>query len=251
MIYVTAQMVVSRKTRGINSYFYRRPGPAPVLSDLRIDITRALESPGELVDFETEITPGGNRVPAFMDLVAVDGVDLTDVRALMDEVADLLPSVPPPIVKSSSQVGVYFNTDFSLYSKAAITFDTLKQTLLRRLRNPPAAAMKDRTPFVVRVHTETDAIYYDLDEASFIKLQEHKGAAWFATPVRIEHQTRNDFERIIGNFIGQIGMLVTRLEEDELLRFGGVRYVDAASGVILGEWPSRRSSSVLPTRGSR
>lgn len=240
MIYLTAQIVVSREHgTGINSYIYGRPGPPPMSGDGSVDVPRALDDPGDLLDFEVDIRPGGNRVPAFLDMVASDPADVVKAHRFMDEVAELLRSTNPPIVKSSPLFGVHFNTDIDLYPKAAATFDALKHCLLRRLGNPPAVAVQERTPFVVRVHTHPDTMYYDLDETSIHKLQHHKGADWYATPVRIEHQTLDDFERLIGNFIGQVGMLVTRLGEDELLRFGGVRYVEAVSGAILAEWPAR------------
>lgn len=241
MIYLTAMIVESRELgRGINSYHYRRPGPPPLYADGSIDVQCALKDPGELIDFETEIRPGGNRVPAFLDMVVTDCAKDAEVRSFVAEVATLLQSDRPPLVRSSSHVGVHFNTDIGLYPEATATFDTLCSCLLRRLKNPPAVPVQERSPFVVRVHLEEGAMYYDLDEPSMRKLKKHKGHDWHATPVRVEQQTLDDFELLIGDFASHMGLLVTRLGEGELLRYGGVRYVDAASGAILAEWPARR-----------
>jgi hypothetical protein len=56
--------------------------------------------------------------------------------------------------------------------------------------------------------------------------------------VTISHHTEQDFEHLVGSFLAQVGLILTRLGEEELLRMGGVSFKDG-TGRIVGAWPSR------------
>jgi hypothetical protein len=59
--------------------------------------------------------------------------------------------------------------------------------------------------------------------------------------VTISHHTEQDFERMVGSFLGHLGLILTHLTEQELLQMGGVVFKDTA-GRTVGAWPSRESA---------
>ncbi|HEY2514612.1 MAG TPA: hypothetical protein VGI39_27295, partial [Polyangiaceae bacterium] len=58
----------------------------------------------------------------------------------------------------------------------------------------------------------------------------------------ISHHTRQDFEALVGSFLGQLGLILTHLGEEELLQQGGVLFVDG-QGRTVGAWPSRAAGT--------
>lgn len=241
MIFIAAHRVVTHKGEvGLNFYVYRRAAPPPARSDGTVDILRASEQPGELVALETAIKPGGNRVSAFIDFVSVDNPSVHDAQAFLDEVRCSLTGQRLPLVHANESFAVHCNADFALHARFPHEFDTLSAGILRLLRELPSRPLRDHAPLVVRVEPVGDGVTFRLDDESARKLEQHKGPDWGAGPVHISHQSMDDFKRLVRGFIGQMAMIVTKLDEEELLRLGGARYVDAG-GRELARWPSRKS----------
>ncbi|HTN91890.1 MAG TPA: hypothetical protein VL242_49815 [Sorangium sp.] len=242
MIFIAAHRVNTHKGEvGLNLYFYRRAAPPPTRSDGTIDVLRARDQPGELVALDTAIKPGGNRVSAFIDFVSVeDNPSVHDAQAFFDGVRSSLAGQRLPLVHANASFAVHCNADFALHARFPQEFDDLSDGILRLLRGLPSRPLRDSTPLVVRVEPVGDGVSFNLDDASARKVEQYKGADWGAGPVHISHRNMDDFERLVGGFVGQMAMIVTKLDEEELLRLGGVRYVDAG-GRELARWPSRKN----------
>jgi hypothetical protein len=214
-------------------------------ADGALDVLRAQREPGELIDYRAAIKPGGNRVPAFLELVSLDQPDIAEARAFFNDASTDLGRKRPPLVFSTARFSLHFNTDIGLYPRRQEEFSALATVALGLLEDPPTRSLRDDEPLTVLVRYDEGGVTFELDEASVRKLQSLKGSAWTASPVHIAHQTLDDFERVVGSFVGQMGSILTKLDEQELLRLGGVRYVDAsqvdpAKWRVLGQWPSRK-----------
>lgn len=246
MILVAALHVVkggSNET-GITVYFYRKAGAPPLNSNGSIDVVRAHEEPGELVYLEAPIKPGGNRVNAFLEFVSIDDNPPTDqASAFLHGLRSKLSRRRPPLVHSTDRFGVHFNANIGLYDRLTEEFDALVAPILNLIAHPPSGSLRDNEPLVVLVKTDEKGVTFDLNKEARERLQSIKGDDWRISPVHIGHQTLDDVDRIIGRVVVNMATILTRLDEQELLKLGGVKYVDAVSSRVLAQWPSRKERS--------
>lgn len=108
---LTAQRVVSRAGQhGINS-FYAVHGPHEWLDRPPDPI---LASPGELVESDIRVTPPGNRVRSFLEIVAPDDMPSRRIiRGVMD-CLDLLSNKELPLTVESAPMLFTFNAERAL-----------------------------------------------------------------------------------------------------------------------------------------
>lgn len=239
MIFIAAQRVVSPVSpsrKGINVYFYRADGPPPFNSKNEVDAVA--EQPRELVYVQSDIKPGGNRVPAFLDFASVDAPSVADARAFLKSAEEDLARMRPPLTRSHPHFGLCFNTDVGLYGERLDVFRSLADAVLRMLENPPRDAFRDKEPLTIVVKESDDRISFELSDESIRALKATKGDTWSVHPIGISHSSLSDFEDIVGGALAKFGQIVTRLEAEELVKLGGVKYV-TEKGKELGRWPSR------------
>lgn len=243
MIVIAALHVTKHgsKERGIIVYFYRKADLPPLTSDGNIDVIRAHEEPGELVYLDAPVKPGGNSVSALLDFVSTnDNPPTGDVLDFLRGVRSSLSKRRPPLIHSTDRFGIHFNANIGLYHRLPEEFDALAAPLLKLIDRPPTRSLRDNDPLTVLVRTDHKGVKFDLDDEARERLQRSKGNDWTISPVHIDHQTLDDIERIIGRVLVSMATILTRLDEQELLQLGGVKYVDALNGRVLAQWPSRK-----------
>jgi hypothetical protein len=95
-MYLTAQRVVSPKSHktGVNTYKYVHGAawPGPVPDEFLPDV-----NPGELALQSVVLTPPGNRVLSYLDVVLPDGADPQEVRNFLLSLKWALPTQSLPV----------------------------------------------------------------------------------------------------------------------------------------------------------
>lgn len=246
MIFISVLNVVSHSSgaSGINRYWYRAEGEPPRHADGVVDILRADDARGELVHLQLDIKGGGNQVPTFLDLAAVDHAEIEEARAFFESADEELQKRRPPLVFEREHFGIHFNTNIGLYPRSREDLKTLATVALSLLEHPPQRAIRDNEPFVILVAQDEKGLTFKLDRTSEERLRTHHGPdSWVTSPLHITHQTLDDFNRMMESIVRQFGLILTRLKDDEeLLQMGGVRYVSAEPPhKVLAQWPARKA----------
>lgn len=132
-MYLTAQRVVSRDGRtGINVFFHlhKYSNPPKLINDSDV-ISVAESNTGELVKERCNITPGGNRVKSYLDIVASDEIDEQElITALNSFRSDIVEEKMGPILRIIGKVGLRFNAEFGLYDTIVDEYKELKEKAL-------------------------------------------------------------------------------------------------------------------------
>jgi hypothetical protein len=228
--------------QGINQYFYRRAERATRNPNGMIDplAVSASGQAGELVYYDADVPPGSNRLETLLNVV----LETPDPRPLLDALSEvsqhiLLPATTFPVVHMAKDVGLAFYVAYPLKPLARQDFIYFGNRAARLLQKPPEKSLRDLPPFTVRARREEDQVTYELESQSEKRLRNLKGNLFVPSRVVVSHQNAADLEQLVGGFVGHLGSAITHLTEDELLRNGGVLFVDEASGKTLAAWPSR------------
>jgi hypothetical protein len=138
-MYVTAQHVISaprangRHDEGINAFFYMHgphawDDPAPFMPET---------NPGVITDDRIEVTPGGNRVRSYLDIVAPDGTHT-------DTLASAVLAVPAftsfPVTWDAGNVRCRFGVEYGLAEDWEREMRRLLARVVLLLRDQPKVA---------------------------------------------------------------------------------------------------------------
>jgi hypothetical protein len=236
MIILSAQRVSSRTEKGINCSIYRSAAVAPRLADGRLDAAQAFDDRGDPVAFLREIKPGGNRVSSYVD-VALLRPEPALLDAIVHQARLSLGSKEPPLQLAEADVALELNMDIGLYTRAPLELDELVskvRPLLSKAADDPA--WKRDESLHVRVIEFAQGTRYELTPESIERILRVLPDWGSPSAISISHDVRADFERTLGPFRPQLALLVTRLDEETLLDFGGVTFEDKA-GTPRGRWP--------------
>jgi len=239
MIYLTAQHVVSspKQKVGINAFFYRSTSALPRGSSGVVDLRAVLASPrGELANDDVEVKPGGNRVRSYLDIVASDAGDTTEIEDTISVVKAAVLDQSPPTIVETDVVGMQFGCERDL--DAAGELDQLVERALRLLRSGKPAPWRSLRPLIILVRVEQDSVDVSLDEESIERLRT-SGAEERPSKIRMSYPVLEDPKAAIGASWLHLAMLLTGLDEDCLLPLGGVRF-QYQDGELLHEWPHRQ-----------
>jgi hypothetical protein len=250
MIYLTTHRARFRKENrsGINGYLYERAVPLPKKGGV-VDIEAAAAETGELVTYRIDVPPGGNDIVSYLDVFTESPGDPAEVEHVIASLRSRLARRPPPVVFSDQASGVRFNTNIGLYDRAEAELADLAERAMALLREP-GKPWRELPPLTVKVVLDGERTTYQLDDASVQRVRARSGESWAPSPVSIAHHTRNDFETLVGPFMPILAKLITRLDDQDVLDLGGVRFVDAATGATLGEWPPRGAARGSPAGGA-
>jgi len=246
MFVISAHNVVSHQHgEGVNVYYYRKDSEPPRHTDGTLDVVAAQNKPGELIQLDAQIKPGGNRVSALLDFVAADLPNLEEVRVFFDEARKMLQKKRPPLVHVNQAYGVHFNTDMGLYPQRPALFADLSRFILRFVEHPPAKSFREQTPLVVVVRAigNGEGLSFELDPSSVQKIAQIKGSKWKNHRVQAQIDTFPDFVNYDSDWPGSMSKVLTQLDEQEILSLGGIRFVDDRSNNVLWQWPSAKKSS--------
>lgn len=132
-MYLTAQRVlaIASGDEGINAFHHRHPrswiGPPPA----GIPET----NPGELVKREIDISPGGNRVRSYLDIIAPEETPWSDIREALLSLAAANASTPFPWTQTSGNIRLLASMEPTLAPNWQTELALLYQAILRvRLR---------------------------------------------------------------------------------------------------------------------
>jgi hypothetical protein len=142
-MYVTAHHVRRRnegqpEEAGVNAFVHlhgrtvRWPRDAARLAD---------EEPGrEVLELrDAKVSPGGNEVRSYLDVLAPDGTEVGTAEAALAKARALLPEGNPPVIVTHAGVTVRFGLQFGLYSVRTEEFDRLAAKVVDRWGRVPRA----------------------------------------------------------------------------------------------------------------
>lgn len=136
-MYVTAHHVESRDRRddGINAFGHIHGESWPQQAmDRRIIQLVADEVPGDLVESNVDIQPGGNAVRSYLDIVAPDGTGPATIRAALDAFERVVEaSNTTAVADLIDGVGLRLGMNLGLYPQRLVEFEHLKERALRVL----------------------------------------------------------------------------------------------------------------------
>ncbi len=84
---------------------------------------------------------------------------------------------------------------------------------------------------------EADQSSYALDADSVSRVSEALGSTWKAPTIRISDADEADVAFYRGQVVPHLVPIVTGFDQERLRTFGGVRFVEGATGQVIFEWP--------------
>ncbi len=114
-MYLTAhRLVTPLGDEGVNAFLHLHgdqfawpDDPAPL----------ATSNPGEIVERNTEVPPGGNRVLAYLDVLAPDGTPAAEIRAALLALAGDLDGRANPTWSEQDRITVKFGVEKAIERK--------------------------------------------------------------------------------------------------------------------------------------
>lgn len=229
-MYVTAQRVRSGSEEGINVFRYLHRELSEALwesgfPDLQMILSQA---PGYLVDYSTDIAPGGNNVLSCLDVVAPDGGNVEGIRRAIERLEGFVQSANKQDAWYMNQapVALGFRVTPGVVGKSAREqLIALCQRLMTHLKTPPPLATEP--PVVVRLSRKDDTFALSLEPAEAERL--HARGAY---PMPGSLTACSDILDAVdkqgppGPFIGHMVAALTGQDLHQLVVGGGVRVVD-------------------------
>lgn len=117
-MYATAHRVLSSRNgrEGVNAFLHTHgrdfpwPQDAAVLPEM---------NPGRLEDEIITVRPGGNRVRAYLDILAPDTIALNDLLSTLDELTQSPPDTDNPLITQGASITIRFGVEPALENKRA------------------------------------------------------------------------------------------------------------------------------------
>lgn len=242
-MYLTSQRVCAPGggRTDINTFLYRHEESVPGVDWSRPDLIRVVDTfPGTLVAADTRIPPGGNQVWSYLDIVAADSTAAEELDLALRQFAR---EWSPERMARVVQVGkVAMRLDLvepSRQAHALEELEELSQRALGLLHNPAPSGWATTEPLRVIVKEYGGEHKYALDAASRARLQSRHEPGWLPASITVAHEDRAAMACNPVTLCLHVAPLLTKLDLDELIPFGGIRFVEESSGEVLWEWPSR------------
>jgi hypothetical protein len=197
-----------------------------------------MKNPGNLVARSTLIRPGGNHVLSFLDVLAPDAVSASELIEAFRDLSATMPLAARHWRGRSERVSVRFVAEPSNQPPMR-EFVELSNQVLRVFQDRPPVEPQP-LPIVIRCSTTADKTTFTVDESSRRRLLAEGAPRWLPGAMMLDHATRADLADAHPDYLRDVALVLTGLDEDALARIGGVRLVDAHGGEWL-RWPTQRS----------
>lgn len=139
-MYLTSQRVVSNDGRhaGINTFYHSHSSQKqPLLSNITDIVSVAEINTGRLVRSKCDVSPGGNRVRSYLDIVAADNINENSIKNALDSFrSEITHKQLPPIIEIINHIGIRFSAEFGLYEGIVNEYDQLVKRAIGLLENP-------------------------------------------------------------------------------------------------------------------
>ena len=137
-MYLTAQRVLKRNTgeTGINAFSYLHDVKAlPDLDWENPDLDLVVNTcPGRLVENEYDLSPGGNEVLSYLDVISDDSTTPMEIQTALDAFQGTLPGKNLPFVHGMGRIAVRFGAVVGLSGAEEIEYKALKGRLQKFLK---------------------------------------------------------------------------------------------------------------------
>ncbi len=240
-MYITAHRVRSRKDEvGINSFFYVHAAEEADRidwNDNRVVLTVADGLTGQLVAQSYDVPPGGNRVLAYLDVVARDKTHPDAIKEGLRRFKEQLESEPTPLFTNLAGIGIRFGTVMALDARKVAEFDALRTRLMLLMRSERPLTTQQQ-PIEIIVRTTEQGFSFALTTNSVQRVREAHGSAEF-TPETflVTRDMLLDFNTVHGDLVPHMIASLTSLRLENVIAMGGSRFIDT-EGTELRMWPS-------------
>ncbi len=241
-MYATAHRVISPGNQtGINAFLHTHDEEAAKSIDWQEPDLEYItnQKPGKLVAESIGLTPGGNSVRSYLDIVCRDE---TDPKAIIDALlhmeAGMILGEGSVIQRFQCDVVVGFGHTFGLRDVRQVEYKELRQVLEKLVRERYVPAWMNKEPLIIRTFVEGDQMVFRLDSASRERVAKANDVHLPKAIIRVDVLTLDLFNRQYGDLIRHILPLVTDLPLEKLRQEGGARVINQEDKTIW-EWPQR------------
>lgn len=238
-MYLTVQRVFApHRGTGINGALYRHGSTRAQREwnppDLRAVVTGNL---GDQVASRVDVTPGGNAVQSFLDIVCPDDVEGREIREALKRFETEL--IGTSALRTYGPIAIEFCVSLGNADLAAefARLSSAAMALFEQRTQHPAPLGE---PLLIVVEPRDEGFVFSLEPQSKVRLQDAFGDIGIGRVV-VPFNVANDFQGMYGALYPHAVEWVTSKPRSELLRLGGVRFVQ--EGRLVWEWPHRSSSS--------
>ncbi len=237
-MFLTAHRVDTGQRQGINAFLYQS---GRIIDQPDLELAALERDPGELAAAACDIAPGQNDVLSYLDIIANDGcqaTDLTQLRASSTEVLRNEPERLPLLLKSGNQL-VRFGCTIGHHQagRHLDDYDQLWDRALAVLAERPVPSWLNGQSLIILRGQVGDQLIYELDEASFKRVKARKGPRWPQHRFTVDVFDQMDIESMHGDITESIITAITGLGLDDLKDMGGVTILHRPTGTELYRYP--------------
>ncbi len=237
-MYLTAQKVrASTGPEGINAFLsMHREQPIPLRALEIPDIDHVTQfAGGYFVAEEVQLTPGGNAVTAYLDVVAPDEVKTEDLRVVIGEIEKRVGTVVTPVTVEGGGIAARFSAIIELENQHAEQRGLLQalwaaaEPLLKH-RNDPVRIV--RGPYIVWAGYAFDGLRLWLPPVTLQRLpQSPSRRLRIFVPNDVMHTPNPPF-----NIVRETARSLLGIEEAAVSREGGIEIVDPRTATVLASF---------------
>jgi len=243
-VYALAQRVASPTgtAHGINTFLHLHGDPVESIDWGDIEYITNLK-PGRLIDQETEVQPGGNRVLSYLEVVGPDNALPIQLTTALDHV-QLHLSYQPNWIWQDHGLLIRFSFGFPPPNMDDLTdaeFTALREhmeAIVSRFDegNFPQPAPLQRRPLLIWRKIAEDGMEFFLDETSRKTIKALVSERVFPTTIKVEHLVKYEFERQFGTTFESMIPALVGLPHSKVISLGGLELRDRNTKELLLRW---------------